>query len=551
MWWLWRTVTFQMVGSYAQTELGHGSNVRGLRTTATYDPATQEFVLDTPTLQSMKWWNSNVGVAATHAAVFAQLILNGKEYGVHVFMVQLRDENHQPLPGIEMGDVGPKMGDHAIDTGYLRLKGVRIPRDHLFSKRQSVSPEGQYIKSTKEGAGGKLHYLTMVSARSSMIYNAGGKLAIACTIAMRYSCVRRQGFVGQNGSFKDKENQIIDYGVQQYRLFKWLSTAFAIKFVGQWMNAKFGEVDLTMSETISDEDITEIHASSSGLKGLCTHLAAEGIEDLRKACGGHGYLLNSGIASIAVDYVWQVTAEGDWVVMLLQTARYLIKCLNHAKKGEPVPGLTDYLTLANGSLVPPHPKDEAELCSHHFLLTLFRHRALVAVIDAAAALATSPDKEQAWNTNAVVLCNAARAHSYYFMLVKFVQTVQSAQVSAPLRRVLTDLCTLFALSEILDGRQWAGILNRQTASLTQQAVTDILARLRPDAVALVDAFDYPDQVLNSTIGRYDGNVYDALYQGALNSRLNFEQPFSGYQEFLQPNLDMEMMKLRNQSMSKL
>ena len=54
--WLFKTAMLQIVGCYAQTELGHGSNVRGLQTTATYDPATQEFILNTPTLRSIKWW---------------------------------------------------------------------------------------------------------------------------------------------------------------------------------------------------------------------------------------------------------------------------------------------------------------------------------------------------------------------------------------------------------------------------------------------------------------------------------------------------------------
>lgn len=88
-----------MVGVYCQTELGHGSNVRGLNTIATYDKNTQEFVLETPTLQSIKWWISGLGKVATHALVYAQLIINGKEYGVHIFLVQVRDENHRPIPG--------------------------------------------------------------------------------------------------------------------------------------------------------------------------------------------------------------------------------------------------------------------------------------------------------------------------------------------------------------------------------------------------------------------------------------------------------------------
>ena len=54
-------------------------------------------------------------------------------------MVQLRDEEHRPLPGIELGDVGSKLGDHGIDTGYIRMKNVRIPRVNMFTKRQHVT----------------------------------------------------------------------------------------------------------------------------------------------------------------------------------------------------------------------------------------------------------------------------------------------------------------------------------------------------------------------------------------------------------------------------
>jgi acyl-CoA oxidase len=59
--WLWRAIMMKMIGAYAQTELGHGSNVRGLQTLAVYDKKTQEFVLSTPTLQSMKWWPGTLG----------------------------------------------------------------------------------------------------------------------------------------------------------------------------------------------------------------------------------------------------------------------------------------------------------------------------------------------------------------------------------------------------------------------------------------------------------------------------------------------------------
>ena len=91
-------------------------------------------------------------------------------------------------------------------------------------------------------------------------------------------------------------------------------------------------------------DLAEIHASSSGLKGLCCVMAADGIEDMRRACGGHGYLLCSGVAQLGADYVWQATAEGDYIVLSLQTARFLVGALRRARAGEPLSGLARCLS---------------------------------------------------------------------------------------------------------------------------------------------------------------------------------------------------------------
>jgi acyl-CoA oxidase len=77
-------------GCYLQTELGHGTNVSGLETTATYIPESQEFEINSPTLTSSKWWIGALGKTATHGVVQAKLILGGKDYGPHLFFMQLR-----------------------------------------------------------------------------------------------------------------------------------------------------------------------------------------------------------------------------------------------------------------------------------------------------------------------------------------------------------------------------------------------------------------------------------------------------------------------------
>lgn len=80
-----------VIGCFAMTELAHGSNVAGLETTATFDRETDEFIIHTPHLGATKWWIGGAASTATHAAVFAQMIVDGKQYGVKTFVTQLRD----------------------------------------------------------------------------------------------------------------------------------------------------------------------------------------------------------------------------------------------------------------------------------------------------------------------------------------------------------------------------------------------------------------------------------------------------------------------------
>lgn len=102
---------YEYIGCYAQTELGHGSNVRGLETTATWNQEDQTFVLHSPYLTASKWWIGSLGRTANFAIVMAQLIISGKGYGPHPFVVQVRDlKTHKPLENVYVGDLGPKLG---------------------------------------------------------------------------------------------------------------------------------------------------------------------------------------------------------------------------------------------------------------------------------------------------------------------------------------------------------------------------------------------------------------------------------------------------------
>lgn len=150
---------WQVIGTYAQTELGHGSDVQSLETTATFDKSTDEFVIHTPTYKAAKFWPGNLALQANHALVFARLVVGKKDLGVQPFVVQIRDMNtHETLPGLEIGDIGNKLGYAGIDNGYLLFNKYRVPRDALLGRFISLSREGRL----KVEGNPKMMYMVMV-----------------------------------------------------------------------------------------------------------------------------------------------------------------------------------------------------------------------------------------------------------------------------------------------------------------------------------------------------------------------------------------------------
>ena len=100
----------RIIGCFAMTELGHGSYVQGIETTAKFDASSQEFVISSPTVTSTKFWIGLAGQTATHCVCYARLFTKGERRNVHAFLVPLRDRHTGiPLPGIDIGDCGAKM----------------------------------------------------------------------------------------------------------------------------------------------------------------------------------------------------------------------------------------------------------------------------------------------------------------------------------------------------------------------------------------------------------------------------------------------------------
>src|SRR5438477_2258021 len=110
-------MTMELPGCFAMTEAGHGSDVQSIRTTATYDPHRQEFVINTPDDDARKDYIGNAARDGRIAAVFAQLMTRGECQGVHTLLVPIRDDRGRLCPGIRIEDCGHKAGLNGVDNG--------------------------------------------------------------------------------------------------------------------------------------------------------------------------------------------------------------------------------------------------------------------------------------------------------------------------------------------------------------------------------------------------------------------------------------------------
>ncbi|XP_054989775.1 peroxisomal acyl-coenzyme A oxidase 1 isoform X1 [Sorex araneus] len=526
----------EIIGTYAQTEMGHGTHLRGLETTATYDPETQEFIINSPTVTSIKWWPGGLGKTSNHAIVLAQLITQGKRYGLHAFIVPIREiGTHKPLPGITIGDIGPKFGYDEMDNGYLKMDNYRIPRENMLMKYAQVKPDGTYVKPVSN----KLTYGTMVFIRSFLVSAAAQALSKACTIAIRYSAVRHQSEITPG----EPEPQILDFQTQQYKLFPLLATAYAFQFVGAYMKTTY----LRVNEDISQGDLSELpelHALTAGLKAFATWTANAAIEACRMACGGHGYSHCSGLPNLYVNFTPSCTFEGENTVMMLQTARYLMKSYEQVRAGKLVGGMVSYLNDLPSQRIQPQQvagrPTAVDISSPDSLVEAYRLRAASLVEIAAknlqAEVSHRRSREVAWNLTSVDLVRATEAHCHFVVVKLFAEKLPQIQ-EKPIQAVLRNLCLLYSLygisqqaGDFLQG----GILTGSQITQVRQRIKELLTVIRPDAVALVDAFDYRDETLGSVLGRYDGNVYENMFEWAKNSPLNKTEVHESFHKYLKP-----------------
>jgi acyl-CoA oxidase len=493
--------TLDLPGCFAMTETGHGSNVRGVETTATYNHQHQTFTIHTPHEQARKEYIGNAALHGQMATVFAKLIIDGKDYGVTAFVVTLRDKNGKTEKGITIKDCGRKLGLNGVDNGVIQFDHVVIPKENMLDRFASVNEQGQFESPI---ASDNRRFFTMLGTL------VGGRIGIpraglsaaksGLTIAIRYGDQRKQ-FGPEGGA----EVPILNYRTHQRRLMPLLANTYALHFSLQYLTERF----LNRSE----KDMQEIEALAAGLKAFSTWNTTHTLQECREACGGKGYLFENRIGTLKNDSDIFTTFEGDNTVLMQLVAKSRLSEFKQEFSHMNLFGMLNYLAdQAATSIAEKNPfatrnTDEEHLLDFEFYKSAFEYRERDILISAAKRLkrliGEGMDSFDAFNVSQHHLLQVGFAHIERVILEQFIHQVEATEDSA-IKAALKQLCQLFALSQIENNKAWyleSGYMEPAKTKAIRKLVNQLCWDIRQHAVPLVNAFGIPDNLLSAPIAR--------------------------------------------------
>jgi acyl-CoA oxidase len=514
-------ITLDLLGCFAMTETGHGSDVANLRTTATFDQATDEFVIKTPDDSARKEYIGNAARDGRLAVVFAQLVTGGEPRGVHAFVVPIRDGKGRTLPRVRIEDCGLKAGLNGVDNGRLWFDDVRIPRDNLLNRYADVAADGSYTTQIDNQTKRFFTMLgTLVQGRISVAGGAGSATKVALTIATRYGDARRQ-FAAPDGT----EVPVLDYLAHQRKLLPALAKTYALHFAQLELVAGLHEttpdLDAPLAEHPAEHpDRRELEARAAGVKAIATWHATSTIQTCREACGGAGYLAINRLPGLKADTDVFTTFEGDNTVLLQLVAKELLTGYRDHFGELDMLGTARFVAdqavetvvervggrrlLQRLRDVAPSSNEDGTIFDHDWQIDIFawREKHLLETLARRLRRATdAPDPFAVFNAAQDHLLAAARAHIDNVLLAAFVHGIENVP-PGPEHELLVALCDLFALSTIEADRGWIwehGRLTAQRSKAVMAAVNDLCRTLRPHARTLVDAFGVPDTAIAAPI----------------------------------------------------
>lgn len=494
-----RVGNLELPGGFAMTEKGHGSNVRNLETIARYQPDSDSFIISTPSESAQKEYIGNAAVHGQMMTVFAQLCVGGQEYGVHPFLVPIRDDNGRSLPGVQIRDSGHKMGLNGVDNGTLAFDDVEIPGENMLDRYGSVTEDGEYTSPIPSDTKRFFTMLgTLVGGRVSVASASVTAMKSGLAIATRYGTRRRQ--FGPPG---EPEKSVLDYRSHKRKLIPRIAEAYALSFATGHLRDRYLER--------TEQDKREVEALAAGLKAHASWRAVDAVQTAREACGGEGYMTKNRIAQLRKDIDIYTTFEGDNTVLMLLVARSLLDDFRKQFEDEQFFSVVSYLAkqaeIAVRQLNPIATRNTSveHLVSADFQSEALAYRKQNLVRSSAQRIRQRIDDGaspfEAFGDVQDHLLSLANAYIESVVFEQFERAVEECE-NDNFKGWLETLRRLYGLELIHRDVGWfleSGYIEPPKSKAIRTQINRLCDELRPQAIHLVDAFGIPRECLDAEI----------------------------------------------------
>ncbi|MER7764837.1 acyl-CoA dehydrogenase [Streptomyces sp. NPDC097619] len=465
-------VSMERTGTFLCTELAHGNDVAAMQTVAVFDRASGGFFLSTPTPGARKFMpNTSLVGGPKSAVVAARLLIDDEDQGIFLFLTPLSDEQGH-LPGVTVTPLPERTGT-PVDHSLTAFDGVWLPREALLEADHGrLSADGTLTSDVGNRRKRFLRSIGRVTA-GKLCMSAGtlGMARAALTIAVRYSHHRQI-----SGPKAGERIPLTAHRSHHGRLLQALASVYAMTFLHRETVDRWADHD--------PAERTEVERLVAVAKGWITWEAREITIECRERCGAQGLFPVNGLSELPGNVEGGITAEGDNLVIWVKAASEMVFGHEVERTGT--------------ALLPPEGRELTDL---GFLRDLLAAVEEIWQRRARTALRQGPSGNPVgrWNETSGAALEMVGAHVRLRAADAFIAAAERT-VDPAARLLMEDLCRLFLLQQL---RAHTGDLLAEERLTVHHVVSlhreieGVIASLAPHQLALVDAFDLPEELLGT------------------------------------------------------
>lgn len=503
-------------GCFAMTELGHGSNVLALETTATYIHETREFEINSPTATSAKWWIGAAGKTANVTVLFAQLIVGGQNKGVHAFYIPIRDQSHRPCEGVILGDCGPKISLNAVDNGFILFKKYRVGYDSLLDRFSGVNSEGKFKSNIKNP---EKRFAAMLAGliRGRLAVVSSSEICMRSSLGITYRFLNKFSSVNEETPVK-----LLNLQDNYTQVVMVLSNLIAIRCGLRYMLRFYYDNWKTFGESPDGEELAEYHTIISALKPFSSWVSSESHEILQNLCGEFGNYIQASISRIKSNQDINVTWEGDNTVLVQQVGKYVFKQIRHLFKGNSIHSKIFSEALMTQEQLTRSKSKLTEQCEISDLLECLKYKFNYFTYKSLEKLQENAQNSDslmhAWNkTQAFHIQELGKSFAEYFLLglnKGFCEEI--AGKCGETGKVMLKFLKVFAMQKVVkgDSAMLEGFMDPRQIGIVRNELLKLCFEVKEVGLDVIEALLPPDQLLYSDIGESGENIIDRVFERA-------------------------------------